>query len=306
MRPLSAVLIAVALLGAGGATLTAKKVIEKRAQESAARQEEMKRDVEVLVLARNLNQGHVLEDSDLKWERWPLVTAQATKVVTREEGKTPLEHLSPGTVLRRAMLAQEPIFSDSVFKPGKHGLMPGLIAPGMRAVGIKVDAEAAVSGFVLPGDRVDVLALIDLSKTASSRSSGGARFVGETILEDVKVLAIDQEFSPSESGSKSSKTKKKKKDEKKKDDKDKEVDAVPGEVAMVGKTVAVEVTPAQAERLLAAKGSAKLSLALRSLADGTEQEPRGIPFTSDLDASVGIRYAGGNGIRIIKGERSGR
>ena len=302
MRPISAVLIAVALMGGGGATFMAKKYIENRAAETAAREEELKRDVEVLVASRDLKQGHVLKATDLRWDRWPVPTAEATKVVTRETEKEILDHL-PGTALRRAVVAGEPVTEGVVFKPGAPGMMPGMIAPGKRAVGIKVSPETSASGFVLPGDYVDVMAMIDLGRTAAGRSSTGrsANFATEIVLTGVRVLAVDQGIQGGEQQSKS-KSSKKKKEEKKKD----KEEAAPEAVAMIGRTVALEVTPEEAQRLVAAQSVGELSLLLRSLAQGTEEEPRGVPYVTDADASAAVRNASsGNGIKVIKGGRQG-
>lgn len=292
MRPVTTILIAVSLLAAGGATFVGKRLIEKRAADAVERQAELARDVEVLVAARDVAQGRMLKNEDLRWDRWPLATVEATGVVRRNGTKAPLDHLS-GQALRRNIVAGEPITEAAVFTPGKGGLMPGLISPGMKAVGIVVNAASTASGFVLPGDVVDVILTVDIAK-AGGQLPGGGRIVAETILGGVRVLAVDQEFG-GEGASKSTTKKSRKKQE----------EAPPGEepkdVAMVGKTVAIEVTDEQAQRVLAAQTAGKLSLALRSLADGTEDMPRGVAFVADVDASRAIRAGLGGGVRVIKG-----
>lgn len=294
MRPVTTILIAVSLLAAGGATFVGKRVIEKRSADAAERMRELSRDIEVLVAARDLPQGRLLKNDDLRWERWPLGTVEVTKVVARDGTKAPLDHLT-GKALKRAMVAGEPVTDVSLFEPGKAGgLMPGLIAPGMKAVGITVSAASSASGFVLPGDIVDVILTIDVNKTGGSLPGGG-RIVAETILSAVKVLAVDQDIG-SNQGSVKSTTKKSKKPQQVG-----EPGTEPKNLAIVGKTLAVEVTSDQAHRVLAAQTAGKLSLALRSMAEGTEDMPRGPAFVSDVDVSRAIRAGFGGGIRLIKG-----
>lgn len=295
MRPITVILVAITLLGAAGAAFVAKRAIEQGARTTAARQEELKRDIEVLVAAKDLPQGHRLAEAELRWDLWPKVTAEATKVTTREAGKPILAHL-PATTLRRAVVAGEPLTAAAVFAPGKAGLMTGLIQPGHKALGIKVTPASAASGFVLPGDRVDVLLTVDMSRSRGG-AAASARVVTETILRDVRVLGVDQEIAPGIGAAKST-TKKK---EKKKADDEAKADGAPEEVAMVGKTVAVEVTAEQAQRLLTAQAAGTLSLALRSLAEGTEGDERGVPFSSDLDVSEALKANGTTNVRIIRG-----
>ncbi|MGE5547812.1 MAG: Flp pilus assembly protein CpaB [Solirubrobacterales bacterium] len=301
MRPITSILIAISLVAAGGITYAGKKVLENSAREAARKQDELKRDIEVLVAARDLPQGHLLKGDDLRWDRWPLATANMVQVITRQDGKDVLDHL-PGRTLRRTVMMGEPMPATAVFNPGKAGPMPAMIAAGKKAVGITVNAASTASGFVLPGDFVDVILTVDLSK-AGGGLPGGGRYVAETILSGVRVLAVDQEYSPESKSSAKSTTKKAK--AKKKPEKDPS-DETPEDAAMVGKTVAIEVTADEAERVLAAQAAGKLSLALRSMAEGTEDEGRGIPYATDVSTSQALRRAQSGGVKIIKGGEGAR
>ncbi len=104
----------------------------------------------------------------------------------------------------------------------------------MRAVSIAVDQTSDVSGFVLPGDRVDVLVSLSASVEAGG-GNGYQRKAAETALRDVRVVAIDQR-----------------------------PDSKDGQ-AVVARTVTLEVTPKQSEVLALAGDLGKLSLSLRSL-----------------------------------------
>jgi len=297
MRPMTIILIAGTLLAAGGATFMAKQAIEARAQENAERQAELARDVDVLVAAKSLPMGRQLREQDLRWDRWPTATVEATQVITRQEGRPALDHLG-GSVLRRGVMTGEPVTKAVVFVPGEAGLMPGLIRPGMKAVGIVVNAASSASGFILPGDLVDVVLTLDLSRSMGGILKSGGRYVAETILHNVRVLAVDQDVEPNGSGR--STVRKSTKSSASEDESDGEAS-----MAMVGKTVALELTAEQTERVLAAQVSGKLSLALRSLAEGVER-PEGdfMPFVSDVEVSQALKSASSGKVRVIRAGQS--
>jgi pilus assembly protein CpaB len=115
----------------------------------------------------------------------------------------------------------------------------------MRAVSTEISPETGAGGFILPNDRVDVI----LSRRAKDGSSAPPS--SETILTNVRVLAIDQT-----------------------------VEEKNGQRVVVGKTATVEVTPQQAETLAQSRQTGTLSLALRSLLDASK-------FTEDLGGRKG-------------------
>jgi pilus assembly protein CpaB len=109
----------------------------------------------------------------------------------------------------------------------------------MRAVSTEISPETGAGGFILPNDRVDVI----LSRRANNDARGTAPPVSETILTNVKVLAIDQT-----------------------------VEEKGGQRVVVGKTATLELAPRQAESLAQARQQGTLSLALRSLLDASKPE----------------------------------
>lgn len=297
MRPITIILIAIAVFAAGAAVLVANNVVQRRAADAAAAQAAAARDIEVLVAARDTPQGRSLKETDLRWDKWPTGTADPKKVILRDPNKKPLEHL-PGLWLRRSILEGEPITAKAVFNPGdKSGFMAGMIGAGKKAVGITVTAASTASGFVLPGDTVDVIMTVDMKK-AEGILPGGGRFASETILRAVRVLAVDQSIIPGEGG----KGKQAKKSNNQKPD---PAAAAAGaeaeEVAIVGKTVAIEVTPEEAERVLAAQAAGSLSLALSSMAEAEPSSEKTSPYTVDVDMSRALRSATGGGVKVIKG-----
>jgi pilus assembly protein CpaB len=294
MRPITIVLIVIAVISAGSAVLVAKRTIEHRAADAAARQKALSKEVEVLVAALELPQGHIMRDTDLRWDRWPSGAADPNRFIIRVEDEPAMGRL-PGSATRRPITAGEPITAAALFAPGgTKGMMPGMLMPGKKAVGITVSAASTASGFVLPGDFVDVILTVDLQKAEVSLPGGG-RYAAETILRSVRVLAVDQAIN---SGNATAGAKRSVKNVSAgKDDQQNQ----PEEVAMVGKTVAIEATPEEAERVLAAQATGSLSLVLRSLAVSDTPDPVTGEYTRDVDTSRVLRLATGGGVKVIKG-----
>ena len=138
-----------------------------------------------------------------------------------------------GRVLIYSVKANEPIF-ESRLAPNnvKTGGVAAVISPKKRAVAVKVDKVIGVSGFIRPGNRVDVLATIGTGKTFAP--------VTKTILENILVLAVGSET---------------------KDRKSLEEKFFPPDV------ITLEVTPEEGEKLTLAATEGRLQLALRNFSD---------------------------------------
>jgi pilus assembly protein CpaB len=152
-----------------------------------------------------------------------------------------------GRVVRRPLAKGEPILELSLFEVGASGGLRAVISPDHRAVSVKVDNVIGVAGFVTPGSRVDVLATIrriDLPKALP---------FAKVILQDVRVLAVDQKLEEVKSG-------------------DPELVAV----------VTLEVDPLQAEHLIYAAHEGRLQLALRSPGDNAEVATKSISVSDVL------------------------
>src|SRR5690606_18694221 len=108
------------------------------------------------------------------------------------ENNRPLEDFI-GTVVRHGIAAGEPITDTRMVKPGQAGFLAAVLNPGKRAVSIPVDMTTGIAGFVFPGDRVDVILTHSLVKESEVAADGsGSRRASETILTDVRVVAMDQ------------------------------------------------------------------------------------------------------------------
>jgi pilus assembly protein CpaB len=196
-----------------------------------------------------------------------------------------------GAVARRAIKKGEPITVGQLVKSNEGGFMSAVLEPGKRAVSVAVDATSGNAGFIFPGDRVDLIL------THQMNIPGGVERASETFIEDARVLAVDQMLDN------------------------------PDNVAVIAKTVTLEVSPKQAEEINVAKDLGKISLSLRSLAttplevesvdtdagptsfdELLQQEvtPMTLPpvnVTRDTDVSKVItpRDAAGSRIRVLRG-----
>ncbi|MBX9803797.1 MAG: Flp pilus assembly protein CpaB [Caulobacteraceae bacterium] len=225
----------------------------------------------VLVAAKDLQPGQRLTEADLAWKDWPVdevnpafitdgttplpsaeATGEAAPAVARPEGAVAsvtraANNLATGgakadyvgSVVREPILAGEPIVSRKIVRAGDSGYMAAYLEPGMRAMAIRVTVETAAGGFILPGDRVDVLLTRETNLSNMGAQEGErSKFASSTVMQNIKVLAIDQSTRAGDD-----------------------------EQAVVGATATLEVGPRDAEALALAKSEGELSLVLRSYAD---------------------------------------
>jgi pilus assembly protein CpaB len=134
-------------------------------------------------------------------------------------------------VVLRSMAPGEPILATKVSGTGGRAILSTLIDPSMRAAAIRVNDVNGVAGFVQPSDRVDVL--LTRSKTPNDREQSDTTL----LLQNIKVLGIDQQA----------------------DDKT--------DKPTVAKTLTLEVTPDDAQKLTLASSIGSLSVSLRNYAD---------------------------------------
>jgi pilus assembly protein CpaB len=177
--------------------------------------------------------GSTLTQSDFSWEMWPRASS-SPGMVLRSERPDAMADLS-GAIARSPFFSGEPIRGAKLAQPGS-GFMSAILPKGKRAVATAISADTSAGGFILPNDQVDVI----MTRRVDAPTSGGQeQFITETILRNVRVLAIDQT-----------------------------IEEKNGEPVVVGQTATLELTPRQAEILTAAQQmSERLTLALRSLAD---------------------------------------
>jgi pilus assembly protein CpaB len=184
---------------------------------------------QVVVVKADLTVATKLTGRQLGTAEWPKAHLPKGALTGVEQAK--------GRVLRRPLMEGEPLLESALFPEGSEAGLPGLIAPNRRAVSVKVDPVIGVAGFVKPGTRVDVLV------TARRVDRSKAIPYSKVILQDVRVLAVDQKLEQANSG-------------------DPELVNV----------VTLEVEPEKAEALTYASHQGQLQLALRNPTDDEKVE----------------------------------
>ena len=161
-----------------------------------------------------------------------------------------------GGVAREDIMANEPIIDAKIVRADEGGFMAVMLDPGMRALAVPVSVDNTAGGFILPGDRVDILVTHQTQK-----SGGGTLDSVQPVLRNIRVLAIDQQVQT---------------------EKDKQ--------SVIGATATLEVSPEDGEAVTLAKASGTLSLMLRSYADTSG--PSGVvtvrPVGAESDTSVRV------------------
>jgi pilus assembly protein CpaB len=246
MRARSLILVLVAVVLAGGTAFLARAWLVAQRATSLAEAAPVALPApakSVLVARSGLQRGQILKPDDLVWQVWPEGTIDKTYVLLGT--KTPESFA--GWVARNPIGAGEPISESKIIAPGNRGYLAAVLRPGMRAVSVPVTVTTGISGFVFPGDTVDLLITYQVPTTAAAQSANqGGGFehkAAETVLSDVRVIAIDQRL-----------------------------ESKAGE-AVVAHTATLEVTPKESEIIALASEMGKLSLSLRSLIPPVTEKP---------------------------------
>jgi pilus assembly protein CpaB len=192
--------------------------------------------VDVLVASKDIVTGTRLAADAVGWESWPAKSV-SDKFLTRAAMPDAAEKVA-GAFARSTFFQGEPISEAKLIRTDQ-GFMSAILPEGKRAVATRIAADTSAGGFILPNDRVDVI----MTRQAAAGSAGASEYITETVLNNVRVLAIDQTI----------------------EEKD-------GEKVVVGQTATLELTPQQAQILTVAQQmSDRLTLALRSIADATDK-----------------------------------
>lgn len=187
----------------------------------------------VYVMKRAIRYGERLTADDVRLVSWPETAIPEGAFV--KDGDTPLfpeGELRPRTALR-AMEKDEALLQVKVTRPGEDAGVASRLTSGMRALAIQVDVQTGVSGFLRPGDRVDVY------WTGQVNFGGGAQSITKLIQPGVSLIAVDQ--SADEDTTKPT----------------------------IARTVTIEATPQQVASLAQAQSSGRLTLSLVGASDNT-------------------------------------
>jgi pilus assembly protein CpaB len=256
MRARTIVLFALALLLAGGTALFARSWLAQRAAQvqAAAPVVHAPPPKAVLVARKAIGRGQILKPADFTWQRWPSGPVDPAYIIAGTRSAKSFA----GWVAREPFAPGEPITRAMVVAPGDRGFLAAVLRPGMRAVSVPVTATSGISGFIFPGDRVDILVTQTVTLPGANQV---AHKESETILHNIRVLAVDQRLAGKD-----------------------------GEAALAH-TATLEVTPKQSEIIAVASDMGQLSLSLRSLADDGRRKSTDSPVkaqnpTYTLDSQV--------------------
>ncbi len=220
MRPNSVIVLVLAVLMGGIAAFLARNWLVER----GARSEQIAGTI--VVAAAPLPFGTELSSDNTKEIPWAAKTLPAGAFPGKEQLFKDGKRVSLSSIQ-----TDEPVLESKITGPGQRASLSSLLDPNKRAITIRVDDVRGVAGFILPNDRVDVVLI------RSESGPQGQRNYSDILLQDVKVIAVDQIVS---------------------EQKDKPV---------VAKAVTLEVTPRQAQRISLATDVGHLSLILRKAGD---------------------------------------
>jgi pilus assembly protein CpaB len=208
---------------------------------------------QILVAAIPLKPGTLLRDQDVTWaaiDRPPAPGEFARPSAAAVEASpelddqaraaiygTALRGVISGAAARNSIPQGAPIRRSEIVKPGDRDFLQVVLSPGARAIAIPVTTGGASTGLLYPGDRVDVVLTQQFNDAAMPLTR---KSVGETVVENLRVLAIDAVDTKNPTGG-----------------------------TTFGRTVTLEVTPVQAEKINVATDLGKLTLTLRA-ADGVK------------------------------------
>jgi pilus assembly protein CpaB len=267
VNPRTIAFIAVAVGIAIGAGLMVKAFLSRERAEIA---EELKKQqkvvpptiptARVLVAKKDLIVGTFVKREDLHWQQWPeesITPAYVTDSKLLDAGKSDQKRLTVddflGGVVRQPIAAGQPLVRGLISKAGERGFLAAVLQPGMRAMSVPVSATSGISGFILPGDHVDVL--WDVKK-----SSKGHAFT-QTLFRDLRVIAVGTKTHASG--------------------------------ATPAKTLTLELTPFQTEAMSLAQNMGGIEFTLRSIVPETDKDSILEDEDGSLLARVGLGRSDG-------------
>jgi pilus assembly protein CpaB len=192
--------------------------------------------VDVLVARSDIAMGQGVSPNDIQWQAWP-AGASTGNFSRKSDRPDAIESLS-GQIARVPFVTGEPIREAKLVNAKGSGFMAAILPHGMRAVSTLIRPETGAAGCILPNDRVDVI----LTRREGDNRGGGAP-PSETILTNIRVLAIDQN-----------------------------IEEKAGQKVMTGTTATLELSPGPAELLVQGQAQGQLSLALRSVTDASQKD----------------------------------
>ena len=250
----------IALLLAVGVAFLTRVFLTKEEKPGKQIMTQQAAETRIIVASKTLSPGDTIKQGDLVWKEWP---KSAITPLDLTEDKAKLEDFT-GSIVRFTIHKGNPIVKEELVKREDKGILAAVVTPGKRAVSIDVTASGSDSGLIFPGDYVDVI--LSTTILSGNQQIGTSR----TILKNIKVLAFDTTLSP------------------------------PGENPKVPPHVAtLEMTPAEAEILLAGTKEGVISLSLHSLQKG---EPESAVATVETQTPSVKGTKKGKSITLMRGK----
>lgn len=216
----------------------------------------------VMTATKNLSSGTLMHLEDMSWVGIDPATQKKNYIV---QGAASIEDYE-GALVRRDFHADEAFTSDSLLKSSDRNFLSAALTPGYRALTLPIEAQQSSSGLVLPGDRVDVILTQNLGDAAPDP---GHRVVSQTLLYNVRVVAVEQALTTAA-----------------------KIEQPTPPIgprliaeARVPKTITLEVSETQAQKLLVATQLGKVDLVERALVMGAVSNPVQVSNTWAYDVS---------------------
>ena len=230
----------------------------------------------LLVASRALPAGTLLKDEDFTVREVPPEDVPEGALASSDETRAEMR----GALLRRYLDPGATVTRADFLRPRDRGFLAAVLRPGMRAISIGVDATTGAAGLIWPGDQVDVILTQELG---NSDAPLARRVVSETILTDVRVIAVDQQITQGPGSS----------------------EAPAGRLA---RTVSLEVTPEQAEKVAVARTLGRVDITVRAMDQAPEDAlARATTSVFSSDVSPALARSGtspGSRVRVIQGSDS--
>lgn len=169
-----------------------------------------------------------------------------------------------GGMLRRSLGAGDAFLGPDIMRPGDRGFLAAVLGPGQRAVSLTVDGTLSAGGLIWPGDHVDLI----LTQTLDQSVAPGRRVMGETVLSDLRVVAVDRHLTQGAMG---------------------ETPDSPI-ASSSARIVTLEVTREAAERIAVAERLGKIAVSIRAAEDDDngwiQESPRRPTFGADVSPAL--------------------
>ncbi len=297
MSPIRVIIVVIAAVAAIGLAFVMRGAFGSKPAPVTAPVAAEKASARVLTAKRDLAIGDRILGSDIGWQDWPVESLNPAYITDGAPPATPSQQLKGvakaavtageviggggtlqsyvGAIVREPILSGEPLVARKVVRDGEGGFLSVVLEPGKRAVSVPVNVDSGVGGFILPGDRVDVLQsqemeIGDVMQGAAPSVRPKNVFASDTVLTNVRVLAIDQT-----------------------------TEAAKGAKSLIGSTATLEVGAGEAELLMRAKSQGSLVLALRSLTDAGAPSGRAVRTQDAQSANMVRVHRGGGSVETV-------